>query len=117
MRIPKITMNFDVLKHETEKAYLFIKDSKEVWMPKSICTILNIYNKRVEVNVAPFKFQEMTGIIPQSIDSLVINDIENNLLNNTIEDYSIIEPKGIYLKEKQIDKVIKIKRLKKQLFF
>jgi len=114
MRIPRITIKFKKLLYETEKAYLFLNwdKSKEIWMPKSICHIEKENIHMALVNVAPFKFQEMTGIIPQSIDSLVINDIENNLLNNTIEDYSIIEPKGIYLKEKQIDKVIKIKRLK-----
>lgn len=123
MRIPKITIQFDSFLYETEKAYLFIINGKEVWMPKSICSNLNIKGKQLlngesghgTVNIAPFKYHEMTGVIPQSLDQLVIDEISSNLENNQIPDYDIIEPKGINLKDKQIDKIIKIKRL--QYFF
>lgn len=120
MRIPSITIEFDRLICESEKAYHFTINGKDIWMPKSLCSNLNIKGKRLmngesgfgTVNIAPFKFQEMTGIIPQSLDKLVINEIKNNIELNQIPDYNIIEPKGIYLKDKQIDKIIKIKRLR-----
>lgn len=120
MKIPRITIEFDRLICESEKAYHFTINGKNIWMPKSLCSNLNIKGKRLmngecghgTVNIAPFKFQEMTGVIPQSLDQLVINEIENNLELNKIPDYSIYEPKGICLKEKQIDKIIKIKRLR-----
>jgi hypothetical protein len=120
MKIPRITIEFDRLICESEKAYHFTINGKNIWMPKSLCSNLNIKGKRLmngecghgTVNIAPFKFQEMTGVIPQSLDQLVINEIESNLELNKIPDYSIYEPKGICLKEKQIDKIIKIKRLR-----
>lgn len=120
MKIPRITIEFDRLICESEKAYHFTINGKNIWMPKSLCSNLSIKGKRLlngecghgTVNIAPFKFQEMTGVIPQSLDQLVINEIENNLELNQIPDYDIDEPKGIYLKDKQIDKIIKIKRLR-----
>jgi len=121
MRIPKITIEFDRLICETEKAYQFSINNKDCWIPKSLCSDLKIKGSRLlngqggkgTINLAPFKYQEMTSVIPQSMDELVINDIQENLQLNTIDDYDIIEPKGIYLKEKQVEKIAKIKRLKK----
>lgn len=120
MRIPRINIKFDRLICETEKAYQLTINYKDIWIPKALCSDLKLNGSRLmngsggsgSINLAPFKFQEMTGVIPQSIDSLVINDIEVNLKLNTINDYDIIEPKGIYLKDKQIEKIIKIKRLR-----
>lgn len=120
MKIPRITIKFDRLICESEKAYQFEISGKDCWIPKSLCSDLKLSGSRLmngqggkgTVNLAPFKFQEMTGIIPQQMDQLVINDIEEALLFNTIQDYDIIEPRGISLKDKQIDKIIKIKRLK-----
>lgn len=120
MKIPRITIEFDRLICETEKAYQFTINGKDIWIPKSLCSNLSIKGKRFlngecghgTVNIAPFKFQEMTGVIPQSLDQLVINEIESNLELNQIPDYAIDEPKGIYLKDRQVDKIIKIKRLR-----
>lgn len=120
MRIPKITIKFDSFLWETEKAYLIVYEGREMWLPKSICSNLQITGKRLlngtagqgTLNIAPFKYQEMTGVIPQSLDQLVIADIDANLRANEIPDYDIIEPKGIYLRDAQVDKIIKIKRLK-----
>lgn len=120
MRIPQITIKFDRLICESEKAYYFTINGKDMWMPKSLCSNLNIQGGKLmngssgkgTINIAPFKFKEITGIIPQSLDALVIDDIQENLKINTISDYDIIEPKGIYLKDKQIEKIIKIKRLR-----
>lgn len=120
MKIPKITINFDSFLAETEKAILIRYDNKEVWLPKSICSDLKITGKILlngttghgSVNIAPFKYTELTGVVPQPMDMLIIKDIEYNLIKNNIEDYDIVEPKGIYLREKQIEKIIKIKRLK-----
>lgn len=120
MKIPHITINFDRFICETEKAYQFEINGKLTWLPKSITSNLNITGKRLlngecthgTINIAPFKYSEMTGVIPQPMDSLVISEISENLELNTIPDYDIIEPKGIYLKDKQIDKIIKVKRLR-----
>lgn len=117
MRIPRITMKFKKLLASTNPptgkgAYKFLSwdKNKEIWIPKSICHIEKENIHMVLVNISPFKYQEMTGIIPQSLDELVINEIESNLELNQLPDYSIIEPKGINLKEKQLEKIIKIKR-------
>src|SRR5690625_1423823 len=120
MRIPRISLKFERLLHETERAYLFLINGSEHWMPKALCSNLNIAGGRLmdgtgghgAVNIAPFKYQEMTGVIPQSMDELVIQEIDQNLRLNQIPDYDIIEPKGIYLKSAQVDKIIKIKRLR-----
>jgi hypothetical protein len=120
MRIPRISIAFDKLLCNTGKAYQFEIGNKKIWMPISLTSdlkvqggiLLNGQCGRGTVNIAPFKFSELTGIIPQSLDQLAINEIDNNLQNNQIADYDIIEPKGIYLKDKQADKIIKIKRLK-----
>lgn len=42
MRIPKITIQFDRLICESEKAYHFTINGKNIWMPKSLCSNLNI---------------------------------------------------------------------------
>lgn len=120
MRIPRITIKFDKLICESEKAYQFQINGKDFWIPKSLCSDMRLHGSRLmngqggkgTINIAPFKYQEMTGVIPQSLDQLVINDIQDNLELNTIQDYDIIEPRGIFLKKKQVDKIIKIKRLR-----
>lgn len=120
MRIPRISFSFDRLLHETEKAYLFEVGGKEHWMPKALCSNLRLNGGRLmdgtggagSVNIAPFKYQDLTGVVPQSMDELVIQEIDDNLRLNQIPDYDIIEPKGIYLKDAQVDKIIKIKRLR-----
>lgn len=119
MRIPHISIDFTDFIAETEKAYLLKINGKEVWMPKSICSNmryrdLSTKNKHRygSVNIAPFKFEELTSIVPQNIESFVINDISQNIKLNTIDDYEIYEPNGIFLKKKQLDKILKIKRLK-----
>jgi hypothetical protein len=119
MKIPRIKIEFQSLVHQTEKAYLFVINGKEVWMPKSICSepvtsgaLLNGTYGKGFVTVAPFKYQELTGVVPQAIDSLVIDDVKSNLELNQIPDYDIVEPKGISLNGQQVEKIIKIKRLR-----
>lgn len=112
MKIPRIKMFFDSFKHETDSAILITLKGKEYWIPKSIINDIYLSKKQNYLFIAPFKFQEMTGVVPQSLDKLVIDEIQENIELNTISDYDIIEPKGIFLKEKQIEKIIKIKRLK-----
>lgn len=119
MRIPKISIFFTDFIAETEKAYLLRINCKDVWIPKSICSNMQhkgLSNKNKHrsgtVNISPFKYEELTGVIPQNIDSFVINDIKENLEYNTLPDYEIYEPYAIYLKQKQIENIIKIKRLK-----
>lgn len=120
MRIPRIKIEFDRLICETEKAYQFTINGKDTWMPKSICSDIHVTGKRLmsgecgkgHVNIAPFKYQEMTGVIPQSLDQLVIDEISEAIENNQLPDYDIVEPKGIYLKDVQAEKIGKIKRLR-----
>ena len=120
MRIPRISLKFQRLLHETERAYLFLINGAEHWMPKALCSNLNIAGGRLmdgtgghgTINIAPFKYQEITGVVPQSMDDLVIQEIHHNLRLNQIPDYDIVEPKGIYLKDAQVDKIIKVKRLR-----
>lgn len=120
MKIPRITIEFDRLICESERAYQLEFEGKSIWIPKSLTSNMNMPGKRLlngsgghgTLNIAPFKFQEMTGIVPQSLDELVIKEIDYNLKLNQLPDYDIIEPKGIYLKDRQVNKLIKIKRLK-----
>lgn len=120
MRIPRITIEFDRLICETDKAYQFTINGKDTWMPKALCSDLSIKGKRLmsgqcgrgTVNIAPFKFEELTGVVPQSLDSLVLDEIQDAIAENELPDYDIIEPKGIYLKDIQAVKIANIKRLK-----
>jgi hypothetical protein len=34
-----VDLEYDEIKHETEKAYLFVIDGKDVWLPKSVVQI------------------------------------------------------------------------------
>src|SRR5690625_7770492 len=89
-------------------------------MPKAFFFSLRLDGSRMivgigvagSVNVALFKYEDLTGVVPQSMDELVIQEINHNLRLNQIPDYDIIEPMGIYLKDAQVDKIIKIKRLR-----
>jgi len=47
MKIPRITIEFDRLICESEKAYHFTINGKNIWMPKSLCSNLNIKGKRL----------------------------------------------------------------------
>lgn len=113
MKIPRLSMNVRKLVHETEKAYLFLGlNDVEFWMPKSICHIEVVYKKRTVINIAPFKYSEIMNVTPQPLDSFTINEIENTKKDFEIPDYDIIEPKGISLYKIQIEKVIRVKRLR-----
>lgn len=107
MKIPRITIRLGRLIGETPRAFCFYP---ETWMPKSICTIIKQSKKGCLVNVAPFKYTEMTGVIPQPIDSFEIND--NCAPVTQLPDYDIIEPPGISLYASQVDKVVRAKRLR-----
>jgi hypothetical protein len=112
MKIPRISIKYDKYISETEKAYYLIIAGKKVWIPKSICSVISERESKGYINIAPFKYTELTGVIPQPLDNFVVNEIQYNLRYNQIPDYDILEPKGIFLKEKQVEKIIKIKRLK-----
>lgn len=107
MRIPRITMTFGRLVGETDRAFRFFPDT---WMPKSICHIVRQTKRGCLVNVAPFKYTEMTGIIPQPVNSFEITD--NIAPVPQLTDYDIIEPPGISLYASQIDKVVRAKMLR-----
>jgi hypothetical protein len=34
-----VDLEYDEIKHETEKAYLFVIDGKDVWLPKSVVQV------------------------------------------------------------------------------
>lgn len=73
-------MKFKRLVAETDKAYLFRRENgKESWIPKSVCKLVSpksVYDRNGEMNtcsfdvvIAPFKFEEITGRIPQPLDT------------------------------------------------
>ena len=55
-----VELDFDELKHETEKAYLFVIDEEEVWIPKSVCEEVD-----EELNIVEIQewFAEQEGLI------------------------------------------------------
>lgn len=103
-------MKFKKLLNETEKAYLFLGWDKmsEHWMPKSVCHIEKQNIHLVLVNVAPFKYSEITGVIPQSLDSFSVESPESI---SDMKDYDIIELPNFSLYEGQINAVIQAKRM------
>lgn len=111
-RIPRITMKFDTVDYEnsTEKAYKCYLNGAVQWIPKSIATPVQGF--RNSLNVAPFKFQEITGRVPQTLDSFTLREVEENRQFFTLPDYTLIHPAGIELKPKQREKVEKIWRMK-----
>jgi len=119
MKIPKIILKFDRLICTTQKAYQIEYNGKKTWIPISITSNLTI-NGKILLNgsagsgtmcIAPFKWQEITGVIPQSLDSFKIYD-NRDLLDNYTKDYDIIELPNYSLYEEQIDTVIKLKRMR-----
>lgn len=111
MRIPRIKFEFDYFERETEKAYLLKVGESLHWLPKSICSELTLTKGMSGwLNIAPFKWQELTGIIPAPLDSFEIRQTE---CLNILPDYDIIEPMGFSLRENQIPKVQRVYRLPK----
>lgn len=119
MKIPKIILKFDKLVCQTDKAYQIEYNGEKKWIPKSLTRDLRI-NGKVLLNgsagngtvcISPFKWQEVTGIIPQSLNEFSINnsDVQEN---NTIKDYDIIELPNYSLYKEQIDTVVKLKRMR-----
>lgn len=113
MRIPRITMWFREVLAETEKAYLFAgHDDKQQWMPKSICSLQKVTKDEVAVNVAPFKYQEITGMVPQALDVFSMDRAAANAAHHTVPDHDIEELPGYSLYDRQVDVVIRVKRLR-----
>lgn len=111
-KLPKITLQFDTIDYEgsTEKAYKCILNKKVQWIPKSIATPVSGF--RNSLNIAPFKFQELTGRIPQTLDTLIFKEVQENRQYFTLPDYELHAPEGIVLKPKQLEKVQRIWRMK-----
>ncbi|MFA5690029.1 MAG: hypothetical protein WC959_12980, partial [Kiritimatiellales bacterium] len=105
-------MKFDTVDYEnsTEKAYKCYLNGVVQWIPKSIA--IPVQGFRNSLNVAPFKFQEITGRVPQTLDSFTLREVEENRQFFTLPDYTLIHPAGIELKPKQREKVEKIWRMK-----
>jgi len=106
-------MHFSSLDAETDKAYLFHTfDNKQQWMPKSICSLQKVRQGEVMVNVAPFKYQELTGVVPQALDAFAMDRAVDNASQHTLPDHDIEELPGYSLYEKQVDAVIRVKRMR-----
>lgn len=111
MKIPQIRLNFNYFEKETEKAILLKIGESLHWIPKSICSNLTLTNGMSGwLNIAPFKWQEITGIIPAPLDSFVINNEESEA---SLPDYDIIEPMGFSLRDNQVVKVQQVYRAPK----
>lgn len=68
MSIQKIRKDFKAILRESTKAILFQDfDGKEYWIPKSICTLIKQKQDTVIATLAAFKFEEITGIVPEDM--------------------------------------------------
>lgn len=110
-RIPKITLKFDSIDYEgsTEKAYKCYLNNKLQWIPKSIAT--PVHGFRNSLNIAPFKYAEMTGKVPQPLDSFAMHEVAENKSYHILPEYNIVTPEGVTLKPKQFAKVQQVLRL------
>ena len=69
MAIGKIKKEFkSVVDNPTKKALLFKDfDGKEYWIPRSLCTLIKQKEGMVVATLAAFKFEEITGIVPEDM--------------------------------------------------
>lgn len=104
-------MSFDTIDYEgsTEKAYKCILNKKVQWIPKSVSSPVQGFKNKL--NIAPFLFQNLTGRVPQTLDTFEIEEVEDNRQYHTLEDYPLVNPYGVLLKPLQWERVQKIWRL------
>lgn len=102
-KIPRITLRFDTIDYEgsTEKALKCILNGKVQWIPRSIASPVKGF--RNSLNIAPFKYQELTGHVPQTLDTFTIQKIEDNRKYHNLPDYPPKLPTEVDLKPKQWD--------------
>lgn len=125
MKIPHITIKFDALLHETDKAYLFEIRGRQTWLPKKLCSNLNVHTFNMDgsggkgtVNIAPFKFEEITGIVPQALDSFVISEVRETMESNTIsQNYDLIDLPGFKPYRRQMDILTQLKQMRKAFIY
>lgn len=111
MKIPRIRLSFDYFEKETEKAFLLKIGQALHWIPKSICSNLTLTKGMSGwLNIAPFKWQEVTGVIPAPLDSFAITNVAPI---ESLPEYDIIEPMGFMLRENQLPKVLQVYRVPK----
>jgi len=96
VRIPKIKFTFHHFVRETAAAICVSKGGKEIWLPKSICADLVKGSKANggHVNIAPFKWQELTGRVPQPLDTLELMRSEQMSLRYTTKPCPLLELPG-----------------------
>jgi SNF2 family DNA or RNA helicase len=111
-KIPRITLKFDTIDYDgsSVKAYKCYLKGKLQWIPKSIATPVAGY--RNSLNIAPFKFKDITGRVPQTIDTFVLQEVVDNKAFHNLPDYPYFTPHEIELKPKQREKVERIWRMR-----
>ena len=111
-QLPKITLRFDTIDYDgsTAKAYKCYLNGQCRWVPKSIAT--PVAGFRNSLNVAPFKFQELTGRVPQTLDSFVLQSVDASRRAHNLPDYAYRPPDSVALKPVQRQKVAEVWRLR-----
>ncbi len=102
MSIPRIRKDFKLILKETQKAILFKDfDGKEYWIPKSICTLIKQKKGKVVVTLAVFKFEEITGVEAEPLETTFANLGGKILSHHTAKKCDVIESKTYPLLKKQ----------------
>jgi len=102
MSLPRIRKEFLKIKAESQKAICFVDfDKKEYWIPRSLVTLIKDKKDMVVVTLAAFKFEEITGIVPEAMDDVFISTGGIALEQHRCEPVPLIESENMPLYAKQ----------------
>lgn len=102
MSLPRIRKDFKAIAKKTDKAICFLDfDGKEYWIPKSICTLIKEKKGKVIATLAAFKFEEITGVEVEPIETSFASLGGKILPNHKAPECKVIESENFSLKTKQ----------------
>lgn len=105
MSLPRIRKDFLKIKAESAKAICFLDfDKKEYWIPRSLCTLIKDKKDKVVVTIAAFKFEEITGIVPEAMEDVFISTGGVALEQHRCEPIPLIESEiaPLYPKQREL---------------
>ncbi|HNX07892.1 MAG TPA: DEAD/DEAH box helicase [Bacteroidales bacterium] len=113
MTLPRIRKDFMKIKSESAKAICFLDfDKKEYWIPRSLCTLIKDKKDKVVVTIAAFKFEEITGIVPEAMEDVFISTGGSALAQHICEAIPLIESNTTPLYAKQYEIMINAMRVR-----
>lgn len=111
MKIPAISMKFRKLLYETKKDYvlLHLNGVDEVKLPKNMSEVIAYNEYECTFNITPFKFKEITGIVPQSLKEFNLEECE--VIDDVIDDIDLLNLPEYELYEAQKELSLKAKNM------